>query len=243
MRGPCAKVPSPQGTTGSGSYSKTEGTVTTTGSTSFSTTEIGSTRDGDQVLTQSGTSRYNLLQTFNNTADGSSFASGLADFSAVGLPVMVGRASVPAGAFGTVGDDRYDYCFAAGTRVVMADFTRKAIETIEPNEMVLALPEGDPTAGPRACRVKAVYHNHPAPIWHVHAVGQIIRTTANHPFFVEGKRWTHVRNLVCGDRLRTDGGEWVRVESVENTGKVEPVFNLQVVRTAPDPSKPEVRSS
>ena len=217
-----------QTTTGSGSYSKVQGTVTTTGSTGFSSTEVGSTRDGDIVLTNSGTSRYDLLYAFNNTSDGGNGAAGLADFSPVGLPVLVGRASVPAGIFSSVGDDRYDYCFAAGTLVVMANAMRRAIETILRGERVMAVPDGDPTARPRACEVIAVYHNAPARLFLVKTAGQTIHATGNHPLYVDGKGWIHAEDLLPGDRLRTDGGEWVAVESVNDSGQTEPVFNLQV---------------
>ena len=224
-----------QTTTGDGTYSGSGfangafySPLSDSGSTSFSTQEIANTRDGSLALTQTGTTRYSVLKSFNNTSDGANGGSGIADFSPVGLPVMVGRASVPAGVFSSVGDDRYDYCFAAGTLVVMADGTRKGIETIIPGEQVLAAPDSDPTAKPRACRVKAVYHNAPARLVSVNVAGQTIRATANHPFHVEGKGWVEAGNLVRGDRLRTDGGEWVTVERVDGSGQVEAVFNLQV---------------
>jgi hypothetical protein len=202
--------------------------TTGTGSNSYTVTQTGNTFAATVSLSKTGTTRYDQLQAYDNTADSASGGVGMADFSPVGLPVLVGRASVTAGTFSQIGNAQFEYCFAQGTRVVMADLTRKAIETITENEQVQAVLDKDPMGKPRACRVKAVYHNDPAAIWHVHAAGQTIRTTIEHPFFVDGRGWTKVRDLLPGDRLRTDGGERVRVESVEDSGNIEPVYNLQV---------------
>jgi hypothetical protein len=202
--------------------------TTGTGSNSYTVTQTGNTFAGTASLSQTGATRYDQLQAYDNTADSATGNVGMADFSPVGLPVLVGRASVTAGTFSTIGNAQFEYCFAAGTRVVMADLTRKAIEAIVENDQVLATPDCEPTGRRRACRVKAVYHNRPAPLWHVNVAGQTIRTTFEHPFFVEGKGWTKVKDLFPGDCLCTDSGEWVKVESVEDSGKIEPVFNLQV---------------
>lgn len=56
---------------------------------------------------------------------------------------------------------------------------------------------------------------------------QIIRGTAEHPFYVYGKGWTPLGELQPGDWLRTDNG-WVEVNKVEDTGKEEVVYNLRV---------------
>ena len=34
--------------------------------------------------------------------------------------------------------------------------------------------------------------------------------------------------LLAGDQVRTLDGRWIPVDGVEDSGKVEPVFNLQV---------------
>lgn len=199
-----------QTTTGSGSYTKT-GTGAGGGATDFSSIETGSTRDGDVVLTASGVSRYDLLQGFNNTSDGGNGTAGIADFSPVGLPLMVGRASVPAGIFSNLGDARYQYCFAKGTLVLMADGSTKAIEKIEVGEMVLSVPDTNPEAKPDPCRVLEIYHNPPAKLLEVTVAssvdplnGVVVRTTAEHPFYVRGKGWIKANDLKAGDRLRTD---------------------------------------
>lgn len=56
---------------------------------------------------------------------------------------------------------------------------------------------------------------------------QLIRGTAEHPFYVYGKGWTPLGELKPGDWIRTDDG-WVSVDKVEDTGKYETVYNLRV---------------
>lgn len=79
------------------------------------------------------------------------------------------------------GDQLYEVCFAAGTLVVMKGGGKKAIETIEAGEWVMAVPDTDPMGELRPSRVIRVFHNEPARIWHVKVAGQVIRTTSNHP--------------------------------------------------------------
>jgi hypothetical protein len=241
-----------QSFTGGGDYDRTEsgtetisdtGSPTSTepfstedsGSTDINDTQTGDTRDGDVTLTADGTDRYSLLFGFNNPSNGAQGTSGIADYSPVGLPVLVRRMSVPAGIFSDIGDDRYDYCFAAGTLVLMADGTRKAIEKVEAGEMVLAAPDTDPEAEPSPCRVMEVYHNPPARLLAVYVAeagdvtgGAPVFTTAEHRFYVVGKGWTKAAELRPGDRLRASEGARAAVRSTRVTSRTEPVFNLRV---------------
>ena len=211
-------------TVGTGTYS----TGGTAGSNSFSTSQSGNTFAGTVSLSQSGTSRYGLLQQFNNTSDGANGGAGITDFSPVGMPIVVQRSSVPAGTFSSIGDAAHLYCFARGTRVLLADGSYRGIEKIETGTMVLAAPEDDPEAAPTACRVLEVYHNPPGQIWEVRVADEVIRTTAGHPFYARGRGWTKACDLRVSDRLRTHEGRWAAVTGVRDTGRDEPVFNLCV---------------
>jgi hypothetical protein len=67
-----------------------------------------------------------------------------------------------------------------------------------------------------------------APIWHVQVNGRLIRTTAEHPFWVWGKGWVAARRLEVGDRLRSADGQEVAVEEVIDTGLEETVYNCRI---------------
>jgi hypothetical protein len=57
---------------------------------------------------------------------------------------------------------------------------------------------------------------------------ELIRTTPEHPFFVEGKGWTAAGSLKVGDRIATLSGEWVPISEVFDTEQWETVYNLRV---------------
>jgi hypothetical protein len=67
-----------------------------------------------------------------------------------------------------------------------------------------------------------------ARIWHAQVNGRVIRTTAEHPFYVWDKGWTAAHALQAGDRLRSDDGQTVTVETVCASGVVETVYNCRV---------------
>jgi YD repeat-containing protein len=124
--------------------------------------------------------------------------------------------------------DVFGTCFVAGTQVLLADGTSRAIEQIEAGTMVLAVPEDAPEASPIACRVLEVYHNLPVPIWEVHVQDGIIRTTAGHPFYVKQRGWVKVHELRAGDRLRTVEGRWIPILRIRGSDHSHLVYNLCV---------------
>jgi hypothetical protein len=75
--------------------------------------------------------------------------------------------------------------------------------------------------------VEAVFERF-AGVLHLHLGGQLIRTTAEHPFYAAGKGWTAAFELQPGDGVLTADGTWVKVEEVFDTGEWEPVYNLRV---------------
>jgi hypothetical protein len=58
----------------------------------------------------------------------------------------------------------------------------------------------------------------------------VIPTTPEHPFFVRGKGWTATREVEVGDEVIGHDGQWVAVEAVEDTGRIETVYNLRVAQ-------------
>jgi hypothetical protein len=67
------------------------------------------------------------------------------------------------------------------------------------------------------------FRNDPLP-----STGRSIRTTAEHPFWVEGKGWVDANKLQVGDRLLGADGEGVAVEGVEGDLGGAAVYNVQV---------------
>jgi hypothetical protein len=63
--------------------------------------------------------------------------------------------------------------------------------------------------------------------WRLVVRGKEILTTAEHPFWVQGKGWTDANQLHMGDVLRTLGGS-ASVEVSEDTGEGATVYNLTI---------------
>ena len=66
-------------------------------------------------------------------------------------------------------------------------------------------------------------------VFHLHVGGQVIRTTPEHPCFVQDQGWTAAGELEIGDLISTEEtGGWVAVEDVLDTGQLETVYNFRV---------------
>lgn len=131
-------------------------------------------------------------------------------------------------------------CFAAGTRLWTPEGFRN-IEQIQPNELVFARSEWDPSGPIEAKVVEEVFERF-SEVLHLHVAGQVIRTTGEHPFYARAAatrslrsgaladkgEWTKVDDLQPGDQILTEAGEWKEVEEVWHTGEWETVYNLRV---------------
>lgn len=58
--------------------------------------------------------------------------------------------------------------------------------------------------------------------------GQAIRTTDEHPFYVQDQGWTKASLLSPGDLLRSHDGRWLPLECIESHGEVATVYNLRI---------------
>jgi RHS repeat-associated protein len=117
-------------------------------------------------------------------------------------------------------------CFAAGTPLLTPNGT-KPIEQFQVGDLVLSSPEDDPNGPVVAKRVEKVFERSSV-LFDLHVAGKLIRTTAEHPFYVRGKGWTAAKSLVAGDLLRSHDGQWLAVESANDSGEVAPVYNMRV---------------
>ena len=78
-------------------------------------------------------------------------------------------------------------CFAAGTPLLTPDGA-KPIEQFKVGDLLLSAPEDDPDGPVTARRVEEVFQRI-GRVVELCVGGQTIRTTHEHPFYVEGKGW------------------------------------------------------
>ncbi|RKH05444.1 hypothetical protein D7V97_23920 [Corallococcus sp. CA053C] len=121
-------------------------------------------------------------------------------------------------------------CFVAGTVVLTAE-GKKAIEEVAPGDWVWAWNEE--TKVPGWHQVTRTFIKPQRRVLRLELVAadgavETLGTTAEHPFWVEGKGWTAAGQLEWGDALETAEGMRVRVRSLSLSARPETVYNLEV---------------
>ncbi len=123
-------------------------------------------------------------------------------------------------------------CFLAGTQVLMADGTTKAIEEVELGDEVLAT---DPVTGETVAEeVAATIVTDNDKVFVELTVGtpegpERLTATHEHPFWsVSAKEWVDAEDLTPGTRLRTDDGRTVAVEKVRRYADEARTYNLTI---------------
>ena len=124
-------------------------------------------------------------------------------------------------------------CFRAGTLVYNDFDSCTKIEEIKVGDFVLAVPDNDPSAPPRRCRITKVLHNPPACTWKISLQRdgfsiQEYDVTGEHPFYTRNRGWTDVASLEIGDICIDKDGKEVRFFSKAFDPEPVPVFNLEV---------------
>ena len=76
-------------------------------------------------------------------------------------------------------------------------------------------------------RVVNLFQNY-SPLLDVYVGGYVIRTTAEHPFWVVSKGWTDAHQIVIGDLLLGINGERTAVEAIDGPKESAPVYNVEV---------------
>jgi RHS repeat-associated protein len=117
-------------------------------------------------------------------------------------------------------------CFAAGTPLLTPEGS-KLIEQFRVGDLILSRNEFDPE-GPIEPKVVEEVFVRVGQILHLHVGGQVIRTTAEHPFYAYNKGWKAAAELRVGDRLLSHDGQWLAVDDLLDTGEFETVYNLRI---------------
>ena len=112
-----------------------------------------------------------------------------------------------------------DSCFVAGTRLLTPDGD-KPIESFSRGDLVLSRSEHNPEGQVEPRRVEEVFIRNSA-IVELSVGGRTIGTTAKHPFYVRNKGWRCVKELETGDELCSHDGQWLPLERIFVTGRVE----------------------
>ncbi|UHA73729.1 polymorphic toxin-type HINT domain-containing protein [Paenibacillus sp. 481] len=102
-------------------------------------------------------------------------------------------------------------CFVAGT-MVLTDEGEKNIEDIEVGDKVLS--KNEETGEQAYKEVTHLYRNDKEIIYELTVGDQVIETTDNHPFWVEGKGWVLAADLHAGDKLQQSNGNILTIDKI-----------------------------
>ncbi len=126
--------------------------------------------------------------------------------------------------------------FVAGTPVLLADGTSRAIQDLRAGDRVLSTdPVSNVTdAQPIAGTITGTGVKNLVDVTVAGPVGSHVATltaTANHPFWVANLRtWVGAGQLRAGQWLRAGGGSWIQISSVRARTETTTVYNLTVAR-------------
>lgn len=114
-------------------------------------------------------------------------------------------------------------CFVAGTLILMADGSHKAIEDVRVGDQILTREhERSDTLVPAT-----VASLHRETVRETLLVNGSFGLTDNHVIFLNG-RWTEAKKMKVGDTLLNEKGEWVLVESITKVQDTRQVYNFEV---------------
>lgn len=117
-------------------------------------------------------------------------------------------------------------CFVAGTPVLFSDGTRRAIETVQFGDFVLARDETTGLVAPQAVEKTYIHHNRQA--FTLDFGTSTLDTTATHPFFTD-KGWVKAVDLRAGmDCYLEDGSRITVKDATHPIAHPQTVYNLQV---------------
>ena len=123
--------------------------------------------------------------------------------------------------------------FEHDTDVLMADGSRKAIDTVKIGDSVIATDPATGTTGPHAVTA-LIRHSTDHVIVDVAVAGEngveTIAATDHHPFYVtsNGGRWVDAGALAVGDELRSPDGTHRVISGVTTRPAHETVYNLTI---------------
>jgi hypothetical protein len=127
-----------------------------------------------------------------------------------------------------VGSDGIYVCFEAGTLI----YTEKGLQPIEElEEGIMVYSYNFDTDSVELQPITKFFRREVSEIYDVSAGNEQISVTAEHPFYVQGKEWVKVKDLVPGDRLQSEPRSVVEISGTNRKKNRVTVYNIEVEGT------------
>jgi len=116
-------------------------------------------------------------------------------------------------------------CFPDKTNVLLPDNEVKQIKDIHKGETVLSY-NLDEKKLTESKVLEQIIHIDAQVQYFI--INGNIKTTAEHPFWVNGTTWVRAQQIKVGDWLLTSSGERLKIEEIDSYKAVETVYNLEL---------------
>jgi hypothetical protein len=118
-------------------------------------------------------------------------------------------------------------CVLAGTKIDMADGSKRSIEDIEVGDMVLSYNEQ--TGQNEPGNISKIFHHKIEEMNddYYMIINNSLKITPNHKVMINGS-WNMVGNLKLGDKLQLNDGNTLIVLSIQKVEQKVPTYNLKV---------------
>ena len=120
----------------------------------------------------------------------------------------------------------FQACFTGEMPILVEHGSKRADEIVE-GDLLWSQDEFDAAGELALQRVEEIFVR-VSPVINLHINGRIIRTTAEHPFYVVNRGWIPAGELQSGDVLQSHDKHHVHVEGVADSGEVTTVYNFRV---------------
>ncbi|WP_044640089.1 polymorphic toxin-type HINT domain-containing protein [Risungbinella massiliensis] len=116
-------------------------------------------------------------------------------------------------------------CFTINTKVLTKDGQKK-IQDLKIGDKVLAK---DEKTGKQAYKaVQWLFEKKVKEVYKLYIGKEVIETTGEHPFWIQGKGWVQAKDLKSGDEVEDDEGKILVIWNIEREKKETTVYNISV---------------
>lgn len=116
-------------------------------------------------------------------------------------------------------------CFLPGTKILMADGSRREIENLKPQEIVVSFDLKENCFTKNEIEKVLTHHNIGGGYY---IINRKLKVTGNHRVWTKNEEWQRIDQLQVGDQLLNQQGKWIKIKSMTKYSGINTVYNLHL---------------